>query len=174
MKIEKPFRVKRTYSQRLKSEPDRVFPLLCPVRETEWVNGWDPELVISNSGVAEAGCIFTIGGSTWIVTKYDPVHFKISFLKVTPDETVAEIDIELENSSDGTLAHISYQYTAISTKGVTFVENFTEEYYNAFMKEWENECNHFLAPGKKLATVLPKTKKTVGSPRSRGMMREKG
>lgn len=150
MKIERPLRIKRTYTQRLKAAPDRVFPLLCPVRETEWVNGWDPELVISGSGVAEAGCIFTVGGSTWIVTKYDAVHFKISFLKVTPGETVAEIEIELERSSDGTLAHIGYQYTAISPKGVTFVENFTEEYYDTFMKEWENECNHYLETGKKM------------------------
>lgn len=150
MKIERPLRIKRTYTQRLKAAPDRVFPLLCPVRETEWVNGWDPELVISGSGAAEAGCIFFVGGSTWIITKYDPVHFKISFLKVTPGETVAEIEIELERSSDGTLAHIVYQYTAISPTGVTFVENFTEEYYNTFMKEWENECNHYLTTGKKL------------------------
>lgn len=154
MKIERPLRVKRTYTQRLKAPPDRVFPLLCPVRETEWVNGWDPNLVVSDSGVAELGCVFTIGPrdaeSTWIVTAYDPINFKISFLKFTPKETVAAIDIALESSADKTLAHISYTYTAIGPTGVNFVENFTEEYFRKFMKEWENECNHYLTTGKKL------------------------
>ncbi|KAB2878623.1 hypothetical protein F9K33_12575 [bacterium] len=158
MKIVKPSRVKRDYVQTLIGTPEAVFPLLCPVREAEWVNGWDPDLVISQSGLAELGCIFTIGPSDvksiWIVTTYDPLNFKISFLKVTPAETVAVIDIELERSSGGTLAHISYQYTAISAKGVTFVENFTEEYYDSFMKEWENECNHYLITGKKLIPNL--------------------
>lgn len=150
LKIEKPFRVKRAFTQHLKGSPQQVFPLLCPVRETEWVNGWDPELVISKSGVAEAGCIFTIAGSTWIVTVYEP-PCKISFIKFTPSETVADIEIQLERSANETLAHISYTYTAMSPKGIAFVENFTEEYFESFMKEWENECNHFLITGKKIA-----------------------
>jgi len=47
MHIIKPNRATHTHRQRLHAVPTKVFPLLCPVRETEWTNGWLPELVIS-------------------------------------------------------------------------------------------------------------------------------
>ena len=47
MRIMQPNRVTHTYQQRLKALPATVFPLLCPVRETEWANEWSPELVVS-------------------------------------------------------------------------------------------------------------------------------
>ena len=47
MNIVKPNRVTRSYTQSLISEPDQVYPLLCPVREAEWVNGWHPRLVVT-------------------------------------------------------------------------------------------------------------------------------
>ena len=42
MNITKPKRVTRTYTQQLVAEPSAVFPLLCPVREADWIDGWDP------------------------------------------------------------------------------------------------------------------------------------
>ena len=54
MRIEKPKRVTRTYTQGLAGTPEVVFPLLCPVREADWIDGWDPVLVASETGVAEA------------------------------------------------------------------------------------------------------------------------
>lgn len=35
-----------------------VFPLLCPVREREWLPGWQADIVHSTSGLVEEGCIF--------------------------------------------------------------------------------------------------------------------
>ena len=58
MRIEKPNRVTRTYTQQLVAEPSKVFPLLCPVREADWVDGWDPLVVLTQSGVAEPECVF--------------------------------------------------------------------------------------------------------------------
>ena len=58
MQITKPNRATHTYRQRLSASPGKVFPLLCPVREAEWADGWLPELVISSSGVAERDCVF--------------------------------------------------------------------------------------------------------------------
>ncbi len=154
MKIEKPIRVKRTYTQHLVGTPQAVFPLLCPVREVEWVNDWDPNIVISNSGIAELGCIFTIGSSDseaiWIVRTYDPSNWKIDFLKIIPNVTVTDIEIKLEESGNKTLAHISYMVTSIGPKGIKLVQDYTEEYYVHFMKAWEEEINYFLKTGKKL------------------------
>ena len=48
MKITKPKRVGHTYIQKIKAIPSIVFPLLCPNREVDWVNGWLPDEIISN------------------------------------------------------------------------------------------------------------------------------
>src|SRR6266540_2991762 len=42
----------------LPSTKDIVFPLLCPVREYEWFNGWKCTMVYSESGVAENNNVF--------------------------------------------------------------------------------------------------------------------
>ncbi|MDO8986641.1 MAG: hypothetical protein Q7V14_00255 [Coriobacteriia bacterium] len=40
MKINKPNRVVRSYTQNLNANPSDVFRLLCPVREADWIKGW--------------------------------------------------------------------------------------------------------------------------------------
>lgn len=156
MRIEPPRRASQTYVQRLTAPPDQVFPLLCPVREVEWVRGWEPRLVITASGVAEPGCVFLTGpeagGSIWVVTGYEPPA-RIEFVKVTPGETVCRIRILLEpDGEDGmeTSAEVTYEYTAIGPAGEAVVAAFTEEHYLSFMEEWEESLNHFLRTGRKL------------------------
>ena len=148
MQIEKPYRVSRSYVQHLDAGPAAVFPLLCPVREAEWVEGWDPGVVISETGLAEAGCVFTTpAGDTeaiWTVTEYLPEDGRISFLKVTPGETVADISIALAPDADGgTQALVTYALTALTSEGRAVVDEFTEEAYEGFMKTWESELNAF-------------------------------
>jgi hypothetical protein len=157
MKVVRPHRVEHTYTQRLQARPEQVFPLLCPVRECEWVNGWEPGNVITTSGVAERDCIFTTGSgqseAVWMVTSYQsPV--RIEFVKITAGETAGRISIDLRaDGAHGTLADVTYAYTALSERGVHVVNAFTAEHYQQFMKAWEHELNHFLRTGKKLETV---------------------
>lgn len=151
MKITAPHRVRHTYRQHIVAPPEKVFPLLCPVRESEWVQGWDPVLVVSASGVAEADCVFVTSDrgreSTWIVTRLDPASWTIELLKVTPGVTVGHIRIALDAEPGGTAADVTYQHTALSDAGREFIDGFTEEFYVAFMKEWEASMNHYLATG---------------------------
>ena len=51
-------RVTHEYSQTNDAPPEKVFPLLCPVREEEWVPGWQGRVIYSQSGVAESSCVF--------------------------------------------------------------------------------------------------------------------
>ena len=71
-----PIRVTRSYSMTVDAPPAAVFPLLCPVRETEWVNDWRPKLVLSNSGFAEPVCVFITPAipedALLLMTEYDP------------------------------------------------------------------------------------------------------
>lgn len=156
MEISSPIRVSRTYTQSLIAPPEKVFPLLCPVRETEWVNHWNPRLVISASGLIEPDCVFVMpdepSDAIWVVTQWNPDSFFVEFIKVTPGFTVGKIDIQLRpGKNEQTLADITYCFTALSPKGAEFVNRFTEDYYESFMKEWESEINYFLQTGKKRA-----------------------
>ena len=97
MQIIDPVRVRRSYTQKLRGKPADVFPLLCPVREREWAEGWDPLAVYSTSGFAENDCIFTTGEenpeSFWVITDFDPLRYRLEIVKVTPGMTVARITI---------------------------------------------------------------------------------
>ena len=153
MKITTPQRVAHTYTQRLSGTPADVFPLLCPVRECDWVNGWDPRLVITSSGAAERDCIFFTGPqdneAIWLVTEYEPPK-RIEFIKVNPRETAARITIHLRADGDATLAEITYAYTALTALGENVVTEFTPAYYQSFMQAWEDQLNHYLRTGTKL------------------------
>jgi hypothetical protein len=57
--------------------PEVVFPLLCPVREHDWIAGWSCEVIHSESGMAEEDCVFLTsfadaGPMTWVVSRYHP------------------------------------------------------------------------------------------------------
>jgi hypothetical protein len=51
-------RVTRNCVQTIKAAPSEVHALICPVKEAEWLDGWDYDLIFSQSGFAEAGCVF--------------------------------------------------------------------------------------------------------------------
>ncbi len=151
MTVEPPVRVTHSYRQRLNAAPAAVFPLLCPVRETEWVEGWQPGVVYSHSGYAEADCVFTTPEGAreaiWTVTEYDPAAYRIGFVKVVPAFLVVRIRIALFAAGQGgSTAEVSYTYTALSEEGAQAVGRMTGEAYEAFMRGWEDALNRYLAP----------------------------
>ena len=149
MKIERPVRVTRSEEQRLVAPPEVVFPLLCPVREADWVPDWDPIIVLSESGAAEPGCVFVTrdadAEAIWVVTDHDPAAWRLSMVKVVPGHVVGEIRIVLFRAGPSqTRARVSYGYTALSPAGVAFVEGFTRESFDTFIRAWEDQLNSYL------------------------------
>jgi len=152
MRVEKPNRVSLNYTQHLVAPPATVFPLLCPVRETEWVNDWRPKLVLSDSGVAEPGCVFITPGipedALWMVVTHDPEQFRIEIIKIIPGVVIGTISIGFAAEGDnGCVAGINYAYTSLSDHGDRALEEFTETHFRGFMEIWEMELNHFLRTG---------------------------
>ncbi len=156
MKVRKPNRVTRTFAQHLVAEPSRVFPLLCPVREADWLEGWDPLVVFSQSGVAELDCVFlTDAGSSsavWYITRHEPNSF-VEMIKVIPTVTVCKLSIQLRPVDGGSEAAITYAHTSLGPQGDTLIESFTEEYYQEFMLDWETRINYYLIHGGRLNTA---------------------
>jgi hypothetical protein len=148
-------RVTRTFVQRLRSGPEVVFPLLCPVRESDWLEDWTCDLVYTVSGVAEPGCVFTTphrGDTTtvWFMADHEPPR-RVRFVRVTPGAMVVEIDILLAPLGSGeTEAAIRYTYTALGEQGRESLERSTEEEWLRMMEWWEKSMNHYLQTGERL------------------------
>ncbi|HTA22127.1 MAG TPA: hypothetical protein VK763_01235 [Terriglobales bacterium] len=145
-------RVTHEYTQTNFAPPKTVFPLLCPVREAEWVPGWQYRLIYSKSGFAEAGCVFITEEdgreTTWVVTEYDAEKFRIGFVWVDAGMVATQIRIRLEPSGDSTAAHIQYTYTGLSSAGNREVERFYESWFRHKMQDWEAAINHYLRTGR--------------------------
>lgn len=155
MDVARPNRIRHSYTQSILAAPEKVFPLLCPIRELEWVDGWNPSLVLSQSGVAEQDCVFITPGdpenTVWVVTRHEPEKFRVEMLMVTPDRTVGMLEISLSADGTGkTAAQIAYTHTSLGPQGDEFLDGFTQDWYVQFMKGWESALNHFLITGKKL------------------------
>ncbi len=132
MKILFPVRIQREFTQQLRGTAAQVFPLLCPVREAEWIEGWEPEVVYSRSGHAEEDCAFLtwdgVGVAIWVITRYDRDAGILGFVKTTPEAVLTRIRIELESAGPGRcLAHVSYRQTSLSPSGDGLVVAFTPE-----------------------------------------------
>lgn len=151
MKILKPVRATRTYVQQLVAKPSEVFPLLCPVREAEWIEGWDPPTVFSASGFAEVDCVFTTAAdpidAIWYVTRHEPDAGRVEMVKITPTVTACRLTIQLRPRPNGSEAEITYCHTSLGPKGDEFVASFTEDFYRKFMQDWETRLNHYLRQG---------------------------
>ena len=150
MRVAEPNRVTRTYMQKLVAEPSRVFPLLCPVREADWIEGWDPLVVLSNSGVAEPDCVFVTEGSPsdaiWYITRHEP-HEYVEMVKITPSVTACKLTIQLRPAEGGSEATVTYMHTSLGMEGDRFIESFTEQHYDETMRSWEVRINHYLLKG---------------------------
>ncbi len=152
-------RVAHEYTQTNSAPPEKVFPLLCPVREADWAPGWEYRLIYSESGVAELGCIFATpnsqtGGApekTWITVEYDPAACRVGFVWINPGRVATEIRIQLKPAGQGeTEARIRYRYTGLSPEGNREVGGYDWEWFVAMMEEWESAINHYLRTGRKI------------------------
>lgn len=154
MNITKPKRASHTYRQRLAASPAKVFPLLCPVREAEWADGWLPELVISSSGVAERDCVFITQDESkktiWYVTRHEPERWCVEMLKILPGVTACRLEIQLSENGNECFADVTYTHTSLSPAGDEFVAQFTADAYRKSMQAWEKALNHYLITGRLL------------------------
>ncbi len=154
-------RITHEYTQNNVAPPEIVFPLLCPVREAEWVPGWHYRLIYSESGVAEFGCIFVTPNesgteTTWMVTDYDPASFRIAYAWLNPGLVAAQIRIGLSRTSRGqsaashTHAFIQHIFTGLSAEGNREVERYDQKWFQHKMQSWEMAINHYLQTGKRI------------------------
>lgn len=143
--------VSRTFILKISAPPEKVFPLLCPVREKEYVPGWDATIIHSDSGFAEKGCVFQTANetgqpSTWIITQHDHTKGRIQFAIVTPDSHAGTLEVSLEASGENNSAlTFTYTHVALTDRGREFITSFTDEVFRTKMATFEKALNNRLA-----------------------------
>ncbi|MEO6030863.1 MAG: hypothetical protein ABIP61_03000 [Burkholderiaceae bacterium] len=157
MKIVRPVRATRSHTQHLTADPATVFALLCPVREADWIEGWNPTRVVSSSGLAEPDCVFTTTAgpvdAVWYIIRHEPAAGFVEMLKITPGVTACRLTIQLRPAPGGCEADITYSHTSLGPDGDIFVASFTDAFYRKFMQDWESRINHYLLHGTALPAV---------------------
>lgn len=150
-----PQRISKQIELIIDADPQQVFPLLCPVREYEWIAPWRCRVLYSESGVAENNCIFETdfphngGRETWFVSHYEKDR-GIEFVRFTADEKIIKLDVGLRGMPEGgTRLHWRKIYTGLSPAGnqviTAMADNFEPE-ANGIAQM----LNHYLKTGRML------------------------
>lgn len=145
-------RVVKQYTMTLCSDPETVFPLLCPVREYDWVEPWSCEMVYSKTGVAEKNAVFKTnfapqgGEETWVVCRYEKDR-AIEFIRVASDFKVNRLDISLTAAAGTTMATWTQTYTGLSESGNRWIRDLTDDIFKAEKMAVEKMLNHYLKTG---------------------------
>jgi len=145
----------REKTMHLSATPERVFPLLCPVRERDWIETWEATVVHSDSGVAEKGCIFTTDDphrheSVWTVSRYEPSQGVIEFVIVTPKLMVTTLAVSLHPDGDRTWAQWRHTFTALTRHGEPLLDRLAGPDYDRRMELLERQLEHYLLSGEML------------------------
>jgi hypothetical protein len=119
-------RIHCNHTEEIHAPAARVFALLCPVAEYDWIDGWDCSLVFTDSGTNEEGCIFTesimgpvLAGShvdsTWITNHYDEENRHIQFVIFVHELAAIRYDVTLTERDNGlTRVEMGFEITAVS------------------------------------------------------------
>ena len=152
----KPKRISRTSIITLNAPLMKVFPLFGPIKEKEWADGWNLEVVYSDANDIEEHMVFKTKSShdhgepnyVWTVSKYLPEQSLIEY-SVFTTERLWYITIKCnENTTDQTTkAEITYTYTGLTEKGNTINEKALQAMYSRDLKDWEEAINFYLKTG---------------------------
>jgi hypothetical protein len=132
--------------------PDRVFPLLCPVREYDWIAAWRCEMVHTSTGFAAPDCVFKTDlregetPMTWVVSRYEPVR-RIEFTCFVPERLVMRLDIALEPAGEqATRLDWSRRFVSLGPEGDRLLAARAAA-HAAQMRGLEHAIGHYLRTG---------------------------
>jgi len=151
-------RIVREYVHEVSAAASEVFPLLCPVRERDWLDGWESEILFSESGVAENNCIFRShisgrGEELWVVSRYDPENFAIEFTTFDHVGTVMKLDIRVEDHGNrSSTVRFKHTLTGLNEKGNQFLEQYSDSKYRQMMSFLGKSLDHYCRTGRMFKT----------------------
>jgi hypothetical protein len=141
----------RSHHFTVPASSEQVFPLLCPVREYDWIAPWRCEMLHSASGVAEEDCIFRTaspdGSSTiWVVSRYEPPA-RIEFTCFVADTYVLRLKIVLNAEGASTRLDWTRRWLSLGPRGDQWLAAWSEEDFQKMMDFLGRALTHYLTTG---------------------------
>jgi hypothetical protein len=136
---------------------ETVFPLFGPIREKDWAEGWNPEVLYRtrNDILVEEHMIFQTSGHagegkyTWVITQYQPEKYLIEYT-VSTSERIWFIRVACRETGSNTEVKVSYTYTGLTDEGNRKNEQAINRMFAHDLKDWEEAINYYLKTGKLL------------------------
>ena len=133
--------------------PEDVFPMLCPVREYEYIPRWECDIVYLDSGLAEQGGVFTTHShgeghqkDVWVISRYDR-NRAIEFVRVN-GMRIMVYRIELQGTeTGGTVVSCEQIITGLTEEGNQHVQTLQQSDFTAMLSHWQELLQHYLATG---------------------------
>ena len=147
-------RVSKCASIELNAHVKKVFPLFGPILEKEWAEGWDPEIIYSETGIVEEHMIFRTKAHRhssedhylWAITKYIPDQHQIEYTVSTPNR-IWFINVQCKAAGDKTIAEICYTYTGLNNEGNLLNREALNSMYAQNLADWAEAINYYLKTG---------------------------
>lgn len=148
-------RTVKKHAIRLEGNPEIIFPLLCPVREYEWIEPWECDMIYSDSGFAEQDCIFQTDfppdgpKDTWVLCRYEKPKL-LEFVRVNGIRAI-RYTITLRRIGEGkTESEWQQIITGLNEEGDRLVEGLSDEEFKRRMEMLQKMLNHYLMTGEML------------------------
>ncbi len=155
-------RVVAVLTKEIKSSPNKIFPLACPVEELRWIPDWEYKLIYSESGINETNCIFTEDKSglllfgqpittTWVTNLHDPVNHRILFLLIVEQKAQIRFQFDLkEVGPKVSTCRWQMTFTALDDEANSLSEETIKSNLEAIMGFLSDTLKHYCETGEML------------------------
>ncbi|MGD0167687.1 MAG: hypothetical protein ABSC51_10455 [Gaiellaceae bacterium] len=153
-----PQRISRTAKITVNAPLDEAFALFGPIREKDWADGWDPQLIDPVSELVQERMVFTTQthfgqeepDDVWIISAYSVGDSFIEYT-VFEHERVRWIEVVCEptGSDETTRAEITYTYLGLTDRGNSLSKESLDLIFEHDLRDWEEAINHYLAIGER-------------------------
>lgn len=131
---------------------ETTYPLFNPIEEPKWAPVFKPYFIYPSDQKVQKGMSFKTAGIEdepeflWIITQYEPNQHLIQYLVNTPNRYFF-ITVECSSTLDHphlTKANITYEFYALTSKGIELNQHFLDRIFANDLKDWETAINGYL------------------------------
>ncbi|HEU5291850.1 MAG TPA: hypothetical protein VFU05_14470 [Cyclobacteriaceae bacterium] len=151
-------RIQRSATFTIHGKVENVFPLFGPIREKDWAEGWNPEILYKSGNVlVEEHMIFQTNAPngkekfTWVITQFQPEKYLIEYT-VSTRERIWFIRVTCQGQKETTGVTVSYTYIGLTPEGHQKNEEALKQMFVHDLKDWQEAINYYLQTGKCLTT----------------------
>ena len=136
-------------SLRVALPPAEALHFFTPLGETEWVDGWAPNMIHPQDGKLEEDQVFVTDHgdeiTIWSVIRVDRERHEVEYLRVTPGSRLARVSVALRREGEAaSRVHMRYTLTALAPAGEPVIRDLVDN-YDRLMATWQQTLERHLA-----------------------------